>query len=355
MTEITAQLSDRLSHLTLRGAPRTPQAQRVPQPARTASQGRTAQSARPQHQPSRAVSAAHTPRVAGSRAPTPRASTSRASRAAQPPTPPPTLVAVAHGSRDPEALRTVRALLDRVRALRPDLPVRLGHIELNEPLLPDTLAALRGEAVLVPLLLGRGCHVKRDLPAALAAASHLRARIAAPLGPHPLLAEALHARLTEAGLSAGIGADMGADTSTRALGRAAHAGQGAAHAVVLAAAGSRDPDSAADTERTAALLSARLGGLPVLPGYAAAGGPSVVAAVAALEARGCERRLIALASYFAAPGRFAGQSAAAAPGIAAAPLGAHPAMARLLLHRYEQALGGTAPAALSHRAVTVGV
>ncbi|MGO4420279.1 hypothetical protein AB4Z54_16485, partial [Streptomyces sp. MCAF7] len=33
---------------------------------------------------------------------------------------PPTLVAVAHGSRDPEALRTVTALVDRVRALRPD-------------------------------------------------------------------------------------------------------------------------------------------------------------------------------------------------------------------------------------------
>ena len=55
---------------------------------------------------------------------------------------PPALVLVAHGSRDPRALSTVRALLDRVRELRPGLPVRLGHIELNEPLLPDTLAAL---------------------------------------------------------------------------------------------------------------------------------------------------------------------------------------------------------------------
>ncbi|MGO4754652.1 sirohydrochlorin chelatase, partial [Streptomyces sp. 2MCAF27] len=105
---------------------------------------------------------------------------------------PPTLVAVAHGSRDPEALRTVTALVDRVRALRPDLPVRLGHVELNDPLLADTLAELRGEAVLVPLLLGRGHHIKRDLPDAVAAAPHLSVRMAAPLGPHPLLAEALH-------------------------------------------------------------------------------------------------------------------------------------------------------------------
>uniref|UniRef100_UPI0037048C50 CbiX/SirB N-terminal domain-containing protein n=1 Tax=Streptomyces vinaceusdrappus TaxID=67376 RepID=UPI0037048C50 len=69
----------------------------------------------------------------------------------------PALVVVAHGSRDPRALSTVRALLDRVRALRPALPVHLGHIELNAPLLPGTLAALgHREAVLVPLLLSRG-------------------------------------------------------------------------------------------------------------------------------------------------------------------------------------------------------
>ncbi|NEA09350.1 sirohydrochlorin chelatase, partial [Streptomyces sp. SID10692] len=73
------------------------------------------------------------------------------------PAPAPVLVAVAHGSRDPQAPRTVRALLDRVRDLRPGLDVRLAHIELNAPLLPDTLDGLRGaDAVLVPLLLGRG-------------------------------------------------------------------------------------------------------------------------------------------------------------------------------------------------------
>ncbi|MDN3259908.1 CbiX/SirB N-terminal domain-containing protein, partial [Streptomyces sp. CSDS2] len=152
---------------------------------------------------------------------------------------PPALVLVAHGSRDPRALRTVRALMARVRALRPGLPVRLGHIELNEPLLPDTLAALGDtHAVLVPLLLARGYHVKRDIPE-LAAAARVRASVAAPLGPHPLLAEALHARLTEAGWPAAL--DGTARRTT---------------AVVLAAAGSRDPDSAADTRRTARRLAA---------------------------------------------------------------------------------------------------
>ncbi|MFF4248313.1 sirohydrochlorin chelatase [Streptomyces sp. NPDC001822] len=238
-------------------------------------------------------------------------------------TPGPTLVAVAHGSRDPQALRTALELLDRVRELRPGVDVRLGHIELSAPLLPDTLAGIgHGEAVLVPLLLGRGHHVRHDLPRA-AAASGVRTRVAAPLGPHPLLVETLYERLVEAGWRDG-------DGTSRSAG------------VVLAAAGSRDPDSGVDARRTAAMLSARLGGVPVVPAYASAATPTVPAAVRALAARG--RHRVALASYFTAPGRFATAAADAAPGIAAAPLGAHPAMARLLLHRYDRALAAPAPA-----------
>ncbi|GDY73925.1 hypothetical protein SAV31267_034100 [Streptomyces avermitilis] len=79
---------------------------------------------------------------------------------------PPALVLVGHGSRDPRALSTVRTLIDRVRELRPHLPVHLGHIELNEPLLPDTLAALQDDsrAVLVPLLLSRATTSSRTSP-----------------------------------------------------------------------------------------------------------------------------------------------------------------------------------------------
>jgi sirohydrochlorin ferrochelatase len=234
-----------------------------------------------------------------------------------PPTDRPTLVAVAHGSRDPRALSTVTALLDRVRELRPGLDVRLGHVELNEPLLDDTLRSLgSAPTVIVPLLLSRGYHVKHDLPRAAAAIPGGDIRIARPLGPHPLLAEALAARLAEAGWRA-------EDSSSRSAG------------VVLASAGSRDPESAADTRRMADMLGERLGGVPVVPAYASALAPTVPAAVEALTARG--RHRIAVASYFAAPGLFATRSAAAAPWIAAEPLGTHPALARLLLHRYDQA------------------
>lgn len=226
----------------------------------------------------------------------------------------PSLVAVGHGSRDPRAARTLAELAARVRKMRPGLPVELGYVELNAPLVGDVLAGLSGEAVLVPLLLGRGHHVKHDLPQALAQASHLRGAVAGALGPHPLLARALHARLLAAGWSDG------------------------GEAVVLAAAGSRDPDAAQDTERTAALLSARLGGVPVLPAYASAALPTVPKAVAELTARGLRR--IAVASCFTAPGRFAAQVADAAPWIVSAPLGAHEAMAELVLRRYDQARAG---------------
>lgn len=231
---------------------------------------------------------------------------------------PPALVLVAHGSRDPRALSTVRALVERVRELRPGLPVHLGHIELNEPGLPDTLTSLgTSDAVLVPLLLARGYHVKQDIPE-MAANAPARTRVAPPLGPHPLLVETLYDRLVEAGWRTRM------DDLTRR-----------SSAVVLAAAGSRDPDSKLDTNHTAQLLADRLG-VPVIPAYASAAAPTVQAAVRALAARG--RHRVAVASCFTAPGRFATQCAEAAPWIASAPLGAHPAMARLVLHRYDQAL-----------------
>jgi sirohydrochlorin ferrochelatase len=157
----------------------------------------------------------------------------------------------------------------------------------------------------------------------MAAAAPARTRVAAPLGPHPLLVEALYARLVEAGWHTGT------DEATRR-----------SSAVVLAAAGSRDPESKVDTNRTAQLLAERLG-VPVVPAYASTAAPRVADALRALAERGRDR--VAVASYFAAPGRFATECAEAAPWIASAPLGTHPAMARLVLHRYDQALATQAP------------
>lgn len=267
--------------------------------------------------------------------PTRRDRTRAQRRRAEQPTAP-TLVAVAHGSRDPAARQTVELLLDRVRATRPGLDVRLAHLGLDEPLLDDVLGGLaQGLArhagrpvVLVPLLLGRGFHIRHDIPGVLDRHPGLAAAVAAPLGPHPLLAESLRQRLAEAGWDE--------PETVRLRHREAR------DAVVLAASGSRDPASAKDAQSQALMLAARLH-VPVVPAFVSAAAPTVAQAVAALRERGYRR--IALSSYFTAPGDFSRLAAADAPWLVAAPLGAQEAMARLVLERFDRTLGAALPVA----------
>ncbi|WP_051943296.1 sirohydrochlorin chelatase [Streptacidiphilus rugosus] len=254
----------------------------------------------------------------------------------------PTLLAVAHGTRDAEGIATTEALVARVRALRPWLRVERCFLDIASPSLPDALATLRGEVVLVPLLLGAGYHVRVDIPEALAAAPWLRARVAGALGPDPLLADALAERLAEAGRRPGDGP------------------------VVLAAAGSTDPAANADAAAMAALLRSRLGssrlldsrpeGSPpsgsrprdaveVVPAYLCAAGPTPAEAVASLRAAGHAR--VAVAEYLLSPGHFARLAARtgaeAGACLTSAPLGPHDALARLVTLRYDQAVMGAGP------------
>ncbi|MEU8892276.1 sirohydrochlorin chelatase [Streptomyces sp. NPDC048442] len=222
----------------------------------------------------------------------------------------PALLAVAHGTRDPAGTASTEELLDRVRELRPGLPVILAYVDVVGPHLSDVLAGLCGEVVLVPLLLGTGFHIRVDIPDALAAAPHVRARISRALGPHPLLASALADRLAE----------------VRAPARGP---------VVLASAGSSDPTSRAATATMATLLTRRLG-RPAIPSYLCGGAPTPAAAVAALHAEG--HRDVAVASYLMTPGFFARKAASSGTGtVTSAPLGAHEAVARLILDRYDGA------------------
>ena len=215
----------------------------------------------------------------------------------------PPLVAVAHGSRDPAAQRTVDALLDVVRARRPDLDVRAAYVQNASPDLRSALAAAPPGAVVVPLLLSRGYHVAVDIARAAAAAD---AVVAPPLGPDGHLSDALADRLAEAGVPA-------------------------AAPVVLAAAGSSDPEAVTDVEEQARLL-ADLRGAPVVAAYATAGRPRVREAVLDLLARTAGP--VAVAPYLVAPGHFATMVARAAAAWIAAPIGAHPGLADLVLARY---------------------
>jgi len=101
--------------------------------------------------------------------------------------------------------------------------------------------------------------------------------------------------------------------------------------VVLAAAGSTDPRAIVDTRNQAALLGAHLL-VPVLAGFASAGRPSVEEAVATLSAR--TGGPVAVASYLLAPGVFHDRLRASRSAWVSAPLGDHPAVARLVLDRF---------------------
>lgn len=219
----------------------------------------------------------------------------------------PALLAVAHGSRNPDAAAVVATLADQVRRLAPMLNVHVAFIGHAEPSLPVGLDAAGENAVIVPLLLSSGYHLATDITGA---ASSAGARIAGPLGPDELLLTALTARLAEAGVPAGT-------------------------PVVLAAAGSSDPAAGEEVRQQAALLADRLG-VPVLAGFSTAAEPSVPQAVAALRQR--TGGPVAVASYLLAPGHFQDQLAESGADWVTAPLGAHPALAGVVIDRYRAAL-----------------
>ena len=83
----------------------------------------------------------------------------------------PGLILFAHGARDPRWAASFEAVADRVRDQRPGLVVRLAYLELMTPDLPTAAAELAADGcdavTVLPLFLGAGGHVRRDLPAIL--------------------------------------------------------------------------------------------------------------------------------------------------------------------------------------------
>lgn len=229
------------------------------------------------------------------------------------PTPAPVLVACAHGTRNPTGRRLIAELALAARTQRPGLVTTAAFVDVQPPTVVDVVAGLSADgrpAVVVPLLLSGGYHVHVDIAQAVASAPGTVA--ARPLGPDPRLAAVLRDRLVQAG------ADP-ADPRT---------------AVVLAAAGSSDPRSVADVERTAALVQDSWGG-PVTTGYGSAARPAVPDAVAAARAAGATT--VVVASYLLAPGHFHDKLGGAGADVVTAPLLPDDRIAAILLDRYDAA------------------
>lgn len=214
----------------------------------------------------------------------------------------PALIAALHGTRSAAGAATSAALLARVRSVRPSLDVVAGYLDVQEPRLSSVLGSRPGPAVVVPVLLSGGYHVVEDIPST--AASSPRVRVAQHLGPDAAITGILVERLSP--YAADTIALVGSP-STRSSARADLVGA----AVLLAAVLDRPVHPLTVDDWLASSLNA-------LPGR------------------------VAIATYLLGEGFFYDTLRAAAFGAGAVavtePLGAHPAIANLILQRYDEAL-----------------
>jgi len=113
---------------------------------------------------------------------------------------------VDHGSRRAEANAQLDELVTQVSSRLPHLVVRGAHLELVPPDVPAGIdACVRAgarEVLIHPFFLTPGRHAREDLPR-LAADGERRhpgvaIRVGGPLGLHPLLVDAVLARIAEA-------------------------------------------------------------------------------------------------------------------------------------------------------------
>ncbi|WP_078849591.1 sirohydrochlorin chelatase [Streptomyces sp. NRRL F-5126] len=214
------------------------------------------------------------------------------------------------------AYPTVGGVVARAAALR-DERYELAKVAGRDVPEPEGPAA-----VVVPLLAGPDESLVARIREA-AAGSGATAEVTDVLGPHPLLAEALHVRLSEAGLSRADRARLFTVAT-------------AADGIILASVGGQEAVQTAGI--TGMLLAARL----AVPVMAAALDEEGAVSAVAQQLRDAGAAQLALAPYLVGPELPEGLLDAAvkeADCAAAEPLGAYPAIGKLALARYVAVTG----------------
>jgi sirohydrochlorin cobaltochelatase len=115
------------------------------------------------------------------------------------------VVLLDHGSREPEANAQLGALAVLLGERLAGRRIAVAHLGVAPPALADAVAECvregAREVVVLPCFIAAGKHVREDLPrlAEEIARAHpgVSIRLAAPLGAHPAVADALAARLRE--------------------------------------------------------------------------------------------------------------------------------------------------------------
>ena len=76
-----------------------------------------------------------------------------------------------HGSRDPQAVKEFINVVNKIKSRIPDIPVELGFLEFNRPIISAALDQLRDlgveRVIALPAMLFAAGHTKNDIPAVL--------------------------------------------------------------------------------------------------------------------------------------------------------------------------------------------
>ncbi|MFF7331371.1 sirohydrochlorin chelatase [Streptomyces sp. NPDC090306] len=259
----------------------------------------------------------------------------------------PALVLAVPGTPSAATRSLAEEVVSIARSELPGLDARIGYLDGDDdefPTLRSVLARASEErtaryeqaksagldvqepdgpvGVVVPLLAGPDNALLRRLRQAVME-SRVAAELTDVLGPHPLLAEALHVRLSEAGLARADRARLFTVAT-------------AADGIILASVGGDEAVQAAGI--TGMLLAARL----AVPVMAAALDQenSILSIAEQLRASGSQQ--LALAPYLIGPevdGELVAAAAKEADCAAAEPLGPYPAIGKLVLAKYTTSLG----------------
>ncbi|MEU5881887.1 hypothetical protein [Spirillospora sp. NPDC047279] len=239
----------------------------------------------------------------------------------------PVLILAAPGPAGAPGGDIARELARLVELEQTGQPALVGHLEGADLHLGGVLAGLRPQredepaAVVVPLTTGPDPDVEAAVRKIVADAP-VRAVATEALGPHPLIAEALHERLAEAGLARADRVRMMTMVT-------------AASGVVVVTPG--DHEAVRQAEVTSVLLAARL----AAPVFTAAIGDEAGIASAAGQLRASGASRLAVAPHLIGPEISPERLHAAALAAGAehsAPIGAHPALAQVAALRYVEAL-----------------
>jgi sirohydrochlorin cobaltochelatase len=111
------------------------------------------------------------------------------------------LILFAHGARDPRWSAPFEAVAEQVRLQQPQLQLRLAYLELMSPSLADAGAELCAAGCsrvdVLPMFLGTGGHLRKDLPPMIERLRELHPsvdwRLHAAVGEQPQVREAMAA------------------------------------------------------------------------------------------------------------------------------------------------------------------